>query len=105
MDAESKIFKEVLKHFECDDCWDPHNKLEKIWLDMGEKRYKLEGLKGFEVRTEKEMEEESMKKSTSASSSGAGVVDPTPQIKCENEKWSMLQERLKVVKAGKGHVL
>lgn len=107
MDPESGVFKTVLSHFESDDNWDPNQPMEAIWIKMKEKRYKLEGLKGFTKVSDKESEKEVMEKEVSGSHSSTNLLtleDSGNVIKMENEKWSKLQARLKVAKSGKGQI-
>ena len=104
MDVESAVFKAVLLHFESDDGWDQNDPMEAIWSKMKEKRYKLDGLKGFTKVSDKEAEKEVMVKEISGTSSASGLqaLGNEAPIKLENEKWSKLQARAKVAKSGKG---
>ena len=107
MDVDHAAFKTVLKHIEHDDGWDPEDPLEAIWIKMGEKRYKLSGIKSLNKAKDKEEETETIEKEATSASSGSKDLNaiagaPPVTIKLENEKWSKLQSRLKVAKAGKG---
>ena len=107
MNPDSSYFKEVLKHFECDNNWNPNSPMEAIWIKMGEKRYKLDGMQGFTKIADKEVDKEVMEKETSGQSTGSNsnlLTMCDVVIKVENEKWSKLQARLKVAKSGKGCV-
>jgi hypothetical protein len=105
MHPECDTFKEVLKHFESDDNWDPNHPMEAIWIKLKEKRYRLEDLKGFTKTADKEEDKEVMVKDTQGGAQSSNLLmlgSSEPQIKLENEKWSKLQARLKVAKSGKG---
>ena len=99
MHPECDTFKEVLKHFESDDNWDPNHPMEAIWIKLKEKRYRLEDLKGFTKTADKEEDKEVMVKDTQGGAQSSNLLmlgSSEPQIKLENEKWSKLQARLKV---------
>jgi hypothetical protein len=105
MNPDCDTFKEVLKHFESDDNWDPNHPMEAIWIKLKEKRYRLEDLKGFTKTADKEEDKEVMVKDTQGGAQSSNLLmlgSSEPQIKLENEKWSKLQARLKVAKSGKG---